>query len=222
MLIAVNLPSSLSVGCKRVRISCGNRKFTNKRELMSHYNSFHTSENRVCIFYQCNVKFNAWCPRSAFNHFRLKQKQPGLLVLKLKPQYRIESGTYSNAQSQTQTRPSLEMQVQCSSTEVQDVQDEMYDVDGIGVLENDSLECQSEGYSDYYLDFYADFLNRLVHVKFIPQSTVQEIAEKYDMNTRMPLIRQGSVLRSLLHAKGIDKSEIDEIIKQVIEGDPFL
>ena len=114
------------------------------------------------------------------------------------------------------------MQVQCSSTEVQDVQDEMYDVDSIAVLENDSLECQSEGYSDYYLDFYANFFNRLVHVKFIPQSTVQEIAEKYDMNTRMPLIRQGSVLRSLLHAKGIDKSEIDEIIKQVIEGDPFL
>ena len=182
------------------------------RQLKSHYNSFHTSEDMVCIFYQCNVKFNARCPRSAFNHFRLKHIQPGLLVLK--PQYRFELGTYSNAQSQTQTRPSLEMQVECSSTEVQDGQDKIYDVDGIGVLENDSLECQSEGNSDYYLDFYADFLNRLVHVKFKSQSTVQEIAEEYNMNMRMSLIRQGSVLRSLLHGRGIDKREIDEVLSR--------
>ena len=215
---AVSLPISVDVGCKCDRISCGNKKFGNTQDLMTHYNSFHASEDRVCIFHQCKVKFNASCPKSAFNHFRLKHKKPGLLVLK--PQYLLELESDIDVQSPTPS--SLECQAESFNTEDRDSQEEMYDADVLCVLENDSLECQFEGNSNYYLEFYADFLNRLVHVKFIPQSTVQEIAEGFIMNTKKSLNRQESLLRSILDAKGSDKCEIDEIIKQVIKNDPFL
>ena len=74
---------------------------------------------------------------------------------------------------------------------------------------------------DYYQQYNADFLNRLCHVKYIPQSSVQGIAEEYLTNTKKNLDRQENILRGL-EGKNIEHFEIDDLIKNVIEDDPFL
>ena len=68
--------------CKCNRISCGSRHFDSLKELMSHYNTFHSREERSCIFDGCSTKFHPASPMSATNHFRLKHKQTGKLALK--------------------------------------------------------------------------------------------------------------------------------------------
>ena len=74
---------------------------------------------------------------------------------------------------------------------------------------------------DYYQQYNADFLNRLCHVKYIPQSSVQDIAAQYLTNTKKNLDRQENILRRGLESKNIERFEIDDLIKNVIEDDPF-
>ena len=214
---AVALPP-LDVGCKCDRLSCGNRKFSNTQELMKHYNSFHATEDRYCIFAECNVKFKSSCPKSALNHFRIKHKQTGHLTLK--PMYLLQSA--NNAAEFQSPRNFSDLDRDAYDAE-SDIGTGLYDVPDLAGLDDENLEAQaSENDAEYYLEFYADFLNRLCHVKFVPQSTIQEIVEELIRNSRKSLNRQEILLRKMLVQKGIEKIEIDEIIKKVIEEDPFL
>ena len=85
----------------------------------------------------------------------------------------------------------------------------LYDVPDLAGLDDENFEAQaSEDDAEYYLEFYADFLNRLCHVKFVPQSTIQEIVEELIRNSRKSLNRQEILLRKMLVQKGIEKIKI--------------
>ena len=73
----------------------------------------------------------------------------------------------------------------------------------IGMLDDDE-----EG---YFLDYYADFLNRLVHEKYIPQSTVQDIAEEF-----LESCLKANKLRLNLLRSSMKESQISEDIIDVI------
>ena len=60
--------------------------------------------------------------------------------------------------------------------------DDMQKYDQLDIDDIESAEPDVDS-EDYFLQYYADFLNRLVHHKFIPQSTVQEIDEEYFINS---------------------------------------
>ena len=97
-----------------------------------------------------------------------------------------------------------------------------YDAFDIDYLEggNDELDDESE---KYFLDYYADFLNRLVHEKFIPQTTVQDISEEYLENTKKAQEVRDKQLRNLLQEmESTTREEIDRISKNLIDDDFFL
>ena len=73
---------AVGLQCKCTRLSCGGFKFNSVKELMKHYNSFHSNENRPCIFDNCSSIFNAASPTSAINHFRIQHKMKGKIQLK--------------------------------------------------------------------------------------------------------------------------------------------
>ena len=81
---------------------------------------------------------------------------------------------------------------------------------------------EDENSEYYYLQYYSDFLNRLCHFKFIPQTTIQEIADEYILNTKKSVERHNISLRKALDDAGVDQPRIDEIVNKVFDDDPFL
>jgi len=101
----------------------------------------------------------------------------------------------------------------------EDYEAEEYETEDFDIIENaeESDECD-----EFYLRYYADFLNRLVNVKFIPVSTVQQIAEEYLSNTKKSLERREKLLRkSLSSVEGMNQTDIDKVVKEVIEMTVF-
>ena len=117
--------------------------------------------------------------------------------------------------------------------DIPDNTDQVEDEDGFGDhyddLDIDHLEnCEEDPADDdeslrYFLDYYADFLNRLVHEKFIPKTTVQDIADEYFLNTtKAQRVREKKLRNSLQETRSISQEEVDKIIEDVIEDDFFL
>ena len=75
---------------------------------------------------------------------------------------------------------------------------EMYDQADFDSLDNSTEDIAEDFNEDYFLEYYSDFLNRLSNFKFIPNSSVQEIAEEYIMNTRKSLESRKSLLKKSL------------------------
>ena len=96
-----------------------------------------------------------------------------------------------------------------------------YDAAELDLLENDTDEPE-ELDEDYFLEYYSDFMNRLSNFKFIPQSTVQDIASEYISNSRRSLEnRKVSLKKSLSSLTEISQEEKDKIIED-LEDDTFL
>ena len=91
---------------------------------------------------------------------------------------------------------------------------------GIEEIENCDPDDESE---EYFLYYYADFLNRLSHVKFIPHSTVQDIADEYFKNSkRSQDIREKKLRQSLSEVGNMSMDDINKVVKDVIHDDFFL
>ena len=96
--------------------------------------------------------------------------------MKLKLRHLIDMETQAN----TMEIPILSDDTQGPSTETQAELNENYeDVDFDTIEDSDVENTQSLANEEYYLNYYADFLNRLTNMKFIPFSTVTEIAQEY-------------------------------------------
>ena len=106
--------------------------------------------------------------------------------------------------------------------EEQDEFCDSYDIFDVDDLERGEDEVDEES-EKYFLEYYADFLNRLVHEKFIPQTTVQDIADEYYENTRKAKITREKALRqSLEKIPNISQDSINDIVKKVLDDDCFL
>ena len=76
---------------------------------------------------------------------------------------------------------------------------------------------------DYYMFYYADFLNRLTSFKYIPQTTVTDIAEEYLANTKKSLKQREILLRnSLKSIPNISQNDVEKIVLDVLGNDNFL
>ena len=66
-------------------------------------------------------------------------------------------------------------------------------------------------------------ISRLVHHKFIPQSTVQEIALEFYRNAKTSqAIRERKLRESLSMVGGLTVEDVNRVVKDVIEDDFFL
>ena len=205
-------PAVIDVPCRCNLISCGSRHFSSVKDLLTHFNTFHHKDTRECVFRDCDKKFGA--NSTSRHHFRLKHVGKDSMQLKTIHLLNVPS------------LPSLSIQDPDSifSDEVieQHEPDDMdeYDQFDIDDIENAGPDVDSE---EFFLQYYADFLNRLVHHKFIPQSTVQEIAEEYFKNSmKSQEIREKKLRQSLSEVPNLSQEEANKIVKDVIEDDFFL
>ena len=209
----------MAVKCDR--ITCGGSKYKNTGELMRHYNTYHANEERQCIFTSCKTVFHAACPTSAMNHFRLKHKQTG--NLQLKSQY-LDFQAMETLEVVGLPTEDVNLDAGQEVYDEADTAEEAYeeadfeDLDQHVTVETDEDEASEE----YYSQYYADFLNRLGHVKFIPQTTISDISDEFLMNTKKTLQRQETALRKSLEEVTISPEKINKIVGDVFEGDPFL
>ena len=201
--------------CKCNLFSCGSQHFRNVQELMTHINVFHQNDSRQCIFQGCDKQFPP--SYTSRNHFRRKHLFSRKMSLKNLHILNPISGTES----------------QDFFEDIPDNTDQVEDEDGFGDhyddLDIDHLEnCEEDPADDdeslrYFLDYYADFLNRLVHEKFIPKTTVQDIADEYFLNTtKAQRVREKKLRNSLQETRSISQEEVDKIVELVIEDDFFL
>ena len=197
-LIPVNFPCMCNLH------SCGSQHFRNIQSLMTHVNTFHHADTRSCIFDDCNKQFPP--SYNSRNHFR--QKHINTKKMKLKAIHTL------NAQILAEFPEAFS-----------DVDDENGIVDSYDSFDIDWLETNEEPDEEcekYFLDYYADFLNRLVHDKFIPQSTVQEISDEYYENTKKAgEFRENRLRASLEEITDRNQATIDEIVRNVIKDDFF-
>ena len=210
---------------------CSDNNFVSTTELMKHYNTYHFNQMRQCIFLDCNVTFG--CGSTSRHHFRLKHKYTGSMKLKHRHLLTLEQPTLPSSVESDVSTSSLEpapISVE-SSEEYDDVDFDLIDDPADEQLQGDEQlpqdeqlpgDKQAELDEDYFLQYYSDFLNRLSHFKFIPHSTVQEIAEEYILNTRKSLeTRQVLLKKSLDSLTGISQKDKDKILLNV-EADTFL
>ena len=153
---------------------CSGKNFENITELMRHYNTFHSNQYRECIFDGCTVSFGP--SSTSRHHFRLKHKHTGNMTLKTKHLVNLD-------QYMTEIESSPEVSPVSGEAKVSDSA-EMYDQADFDSLDNSTEDIAEDLNEDYFLEYYSDFLNRLSNFKFIPNSSVQEIAEEYITNTR--------------------------------------
>ena len=207
--------NQIDIPCKCILHSCGSQNFRNVKELMTHINTFHQHDTRHCIFEDCTQAF----PPSykSRNHFR--RKHINSEKMSLKPAHILDADNIG-----PESLPFLNEIL--DTTEGCDIEGDeygdYYDAFDIDYLEggNDELDDESE---KYFLDYYADFLNRLVHEKFIPQTTVQDISEEYLENTKKAQEVRDKQLRNLLQEmESTTREEIDRISKNLIDDDFFL
>ena len=218
-IAASNVP--ISIPCKCNRLSCGGRHFKNVQELMRHWNTFHSNEERDCPFAQCLTTFSK--SSMSRHHFNSKHKHTNNMTLKARHLLTIEAPVDPEEVSVQSLGSSTE-----TVTEPIDNYDdpsEFYNESDFHTIEVSEAENDADTTADedFYLSYYADFLNRLTNMKFIPQTTVQEISEEYMSNTRKSLENREKLLRkSLSSIPSIDQADIEKVVKDVIQNDKFL
>lgn len=210
-------PIVINLECQCNRLTCRGRAFENVNLLMKHWNTYHSNENRDCIFLNCDTTFSE--SSVSRHHFRIKHKHTGDMTLKPRHLKTIQAVENEDNIQEVNTSPSVGSVSQETREEfIEDYNDE--DFEHIESLETEVGDGESE---NYYLGYYADFFNRLVNVKFIPVSTVTQIADEYLSNTRKSLEHRQKLLRkSLGSVQGICQADIEKVVKEVFENDMFL
>ena len=224
LIASSGLVDEINVPCKCNQLSCNGVQFPSVKKLMSHWNSFHSSENRECIFLGCTTTFST--QKVGQNHFRLQHKH--MKKLTLKNRHLVEpiasaSGECSTAVDMPGPQPAENLEEQRRF----DLGDDNYGEADFDIIENsdNAIETESEKQSseEFYMFYYSDFLNRLTNFKFIPQATVTEIAEEYLSNTRKSLKSREVLLRkSLQSLPQISESDIEKVVREVLVNDKFL
>ena len=208
----------INIPCKCNRLSCDGVHFSNVGELMKHWNSFHKNEDRDCIFAECNVKFSS--QKVGQNHFLLKHKKTQSLKLNSRHLFSNPSSVYiTSVTTINDISPDTNQHVDCEEEEYCEL--DFDEVDSIDVRE--VFDVEEEATEEYYKLYYADFLNRLTNQKFIPQSTVSEIAEEYLITTENVLKSMKlEMRRSLDKFPNLDEQCKSEIIQDLVSNNKFL
>ena len=161
--------------------SCGSKHFSSIKLLITHFNTFHLKDARNCVFAHCDHKFGPF--QESRKHFRTKHIAKGLTNVKNQHHLTVPGLPDLAELPVLSDEDSISVQHSLDGPEQYEnaSDDEGYDAFQIDEIENCEPDDESE---EYFLHYYADFLNRLSHVKFIPHSTVQEIADVYFKNSK--------------------------------------
>ena len=198
--------------CTCNRLMCQGRQFSSVSELISHWNCFHSNEPRDCIFQDCQSTFGVGS--TSRHHFLRQHKQKNRMQLKQRHLV-IETQDVASGYPEGLCDPSPG-----NESTILDDFEEIYDVDQLETLDSEDVIEEGE---DFYLLYYADFLNRLTNFKHVAASTVQDIALEYLSNTKKALDRREILLRkSLSNVGGMSQEDIDKVVKDVNENDPFM
>ena len=205
------------VVCKCNRLICNGRQFDNTQLLMTHWNCYHNQEIRDCIFLDCSITFDE--RSTSRHHFRTQHKLKNKMSLKPRhllmmdvPNIPIVNPVLTSSEIATETT---------SDHNLEEFVDDDYGADQISELE--TLEATAGDAEGFYRLYYADFLNRMETFKHVPVTTVQEISDEYLSNTKKCSERREMVLReSLGKIQGLQQSDIEKVVMDVIESDPFL
>ena len=145
--------------------ACPSKHFSSIKQLMKHFNTHHKKDARDCVFFDCDHRFDQFS--DSRKHFRSKNIEAGHTRVKA---HHLLSGSNQSVQFvENQTNMNITAEV----VEQFGDDNDNYDAFNINEIETGDADEESE---EYFLHYYADFLNRLCHVKFIPHSTVQDIA----------------------------------------------
>ena len=208
---SINIPAVIAVVCKCNLVICGSRHFTNLKDLLTHMNTVHHKDARSCVFKNCEQKFGAFS--TSRHHFRIKHSNRG----ELKTVHLLDDPNTQSAESAMTTFVDANDDPDYSEVDMQD-----YDLFDIDAIENPEPDLSDET-EDYFMMYYADFMNRLAHDKFIPYSTVQDIAEEYYKNSKKSQeICEKKLRESLREVENFSCVEVDKIVKDVIEDDFFI
>ena len=211
----------IDVPCKCNLVSCGStpKQFSNLKDLLKHFNTDHFKDARVCVFENCNKQFNAFSVSR--HHFRLKHMKTG--DAKLKACHLLGAPIL---QPSIVLNPNLNPQGQGegSASDTPGHNTEEYTIFDIDNIENAEIYGGDDDEDeDFFLQYYADFLNRLVHFKFLPQSTIQDIAEEYYKSSKKSQdIRERKLRDSLESVTELNEDQINKIVDNVIKDDFFL
>ena len=202
----------LDVPVKCSMSSCGSIHLSSIKLLVTHFNTVHLKDARSCVFAGCGHKFGPF--QESRKHFRTKHVDKG--HTDVKDHHHLPVPRLPDLPVL-----SVENPISVGSPEHdEDNDDEHYDAFQIDEIENCEPDDDSE---EYFLHYYADFLNRLSHVKFIPHSTVQDIASEYFKNSkRAQDIRETKLRHSLSMVGELSADDIDKVVKDVIHEDFFI
>ena len=202
--------------CRCNMLSCGEMVFKSVSDLASHMNTAHRDEPRECIFRDCDVKFK---PKSVSrNHFRQKHYTSNKVALKsvhlMKEAQIQENENYSDQNEEEQ---------------LNQVNDDDYsmenDENGQSEDGDDSVDIEGNNEDEMehlFMMSYANFVNRLVNFKFIPVTSVQEIASEFlSQSLRSQKERATALRSSLLKIPNLSHGQIEEIIEENAR-DPFI
>ena len=205
---------SVEIPCRCDMSSCGGRKFNNIPELMSHINNYHFQEERACIFENCGTRFNRGS--NSRHHFNLKHKKLGQLNLKMK---HLEHPTAF----ESTPRDGSSSRDQTININREEGMEELYAEEDFARIEDDSVLEDDDEEDDYFLMQYANFYNKLCHFKFIPYSTVQDIAKEYlEQSLKSSQCRERKLRDSLKKIPNISDDDIERVVNEVIGEDRLL
>lgn len=204
-----NIIDSVNVSCKCSIVSCGGRQFSNIRQLLTHLNTDHFDESRTCIFEDCSHKFSA--KSESRKHFRtkhllmkkIKLKTNHIVVNKEAPA--ISESDIDSICLDTDSNEALE----CSS------------IDDSNLFDKNETVTEDSEYDS--LMAYSDFLNRMYCDKFVPSSTIHNIAEEFCAQSVRSKEMCSKKLRSeLQNIPDLGTDQIEKIIDNTMMEDNFL
>lgn len=207
---SINRPAvaAADIPCKCNLISCGSKQFSKVKELVKHFNNEHLKEARTCPYENCNKKFDG----NTVSRFHIHTQHINKGHVQLKSVHLIDG-------PELLPPPATDYE---DEVNVQDHQtgSDHYDAFGIDEIENAVNYCNHIDNEDYFLEYYADFMNRLAHKKFLPHSTVQDIAEEYFKSAkRSQDIRETKLRDSLARVADLDDEQVNEVVADVIENE---
>ena len=198
-------------------LSCGTKILPSIQALTTHMNTRHKSEHRSCVFGDCETRFN---PNSnSRNHFRLKHYN--LKKTKLKNIHIIgpvSAQSFDVPENLPQASDTLQPDTAGDVLHEQDSDlDDEFEDDGYQDYEevDDNQEAD-----DCHLMAYADFINRLITYKFIPVTSVKEIAAEFYCQSKRSNELKEKILRDSLKKIPLSVKQIEQIV-EANSKDPF-
>ena len=211
--IVVECTESVAVACKCDMISCGGKKFNSVKHLMTHINTDHMKDHRVCIFEECEQKF----ANNAESRHHFSKRHIKLNKTKLKSRHLVNPEQNSDIGVSG---------LQLDSEEIQ--YPDMYTEEDLSLLEC-SIDSDSDAAEDVnncedknFLKAYADFLNRMCYEKHVSLTTMNLIASDFSYQLKKSTEMTERKLRTSLTNLNLPPTVTDKIVADTFGDNELL